>query len=157
MIYIASDHRGLKLKKELVSFFTEEGIDFVDLGPEEYEGGDSYVDYAVKMSASVIQDESHKGIFICGNGVGGCIVANKVPGIVAGLCLSPEVVKQARQKNDINVLCMGGEIVQPTEAKEMIKLFLSVDFLGGKYEERLKSVKRLDGCICDEDCSSCQC
>jgi ribose 5-phosphate isomerase B len=151
MIYIASDHRGLELKKNLISFLKEEGINFVDLGPEEYEGGDSYVDYAVKMAASVIQDESHKGIFICGNG--GCIVANKVPGIIAGLCLSPETVKQARQKNNINVLCMGGEIVKPKEAQEMVKLFMSVDFLGGKYEERLKSVQKIDGC-CD-DCSCC--
>jgi len=155
MIYIASDHRGLELKKNLVSFLKEEGINFVDLGPEEYEGGDSYVDYALKLSASVIQDESYKGIFICGNGIGGCIVANKVPGIIAGLCLSPETVKQARQKNNINVLCMGGEIVKPKEAQEMVKLFMSVDFLGGKYEERLKSLKKLDGVIENEDCSCC--
>ncbi|MDR0462362.1 MAG: RpiB/LacA/LacB family sugar-phosphate isomerase [Christensenellaceae bacterium] len=144
-VILASDHRGFELKNKIKDFLREKKLFFVDIGVEN---SDRPLDSApmppiikvVKEAAECVQSAKHMcGIFICGDGIAMSIAANRFRGIRAGLCRTVDGVKQARQHNDINVLCLGGESIDFEEAKKIVSAFLSTRPLEDvRYRKRQK-------------------
>ena len=142
MIVIASDHAGFKLKEKIKIWLKKQKIYFVDCGAEKFDKDDSFVDYA-KKSIDFYQKNCQKTdllVLICGSGVGMNIVANRNSGINAVLALSPKQAEQSRLHNNANCLCIGARNTSFWTAKKIIKKFISTDFLGGKYLERMNNI-----------------
>jgi ribose 5-phosphate isomerase B len=135
MIYIAADHAGLEVKKEIIKFLKDRHLSFNDLGPAEFNASDDYPDYGFLLANRVAQDIKSKGILVCRSGIGMSIVANKVKGIRAALCLSVLQAQKARQHNDANVLVLAADFTPLEEMKKIINKFLETDF---SSEERHK-------------------
>ena len=142
MIYIASDHAGFKLKQSLIKWFKRCGFQHIDCGANSFDSLDSYVDYG-KLAVDKFEKLSKFGdklVLICGSGVGMSIVANRNKNIRAVLAQSKSQVVMARKHNDVNCLCLGARNTGLYKAKLLIKTFISTQFLGGKYLERLKNI-----------------
>ncbi len=144
MIVMASDHRGYALKEELKMFFNKENIITIDVGTYSKEPVD-YPDFAKLGIAKILENSNNVGIFICGNGVGMSIAANRNPKIRAGLCLNPKMAMLARKDNDINVLCLQG-ITKKSKAIKIVKVFLTTSFEGGRHARRLKKISGAEKC-----------
>ncbi len=139
---IASDHAGLDLKSQLYEYLLSEGHDVVDLGAESRESVD-YPDYAVCLSAGIQKGEYDRGILVCGTGIGMSIVANRFKGVRAALCNHVTLARLARQHNNANVLTLGGRMTGVDLAKEIVKIFLETDFLGGRHSGRVMKADTL--------------
>jgi len=141
MIYIGGDHRGWNLKNKLKEWLHEDGIDFVDLGNNEYDKDDDYPLIAFKVAETVVR-ENGKGILLCGSGVGVAIAANKVKGIRAGICTSEKQVVAARNDDDINVLCLNTDMISEEDNYKIYKLFINTLFGSEeRYIRRLNQIK----------------
>ena len=142
MIYIACDHAGFKLKQRLTKWFDKTGLQFVDCGAGVFDANDSYVDIAKSTLQKFDDafDQNNRLILICGSGVGMSIVANRNKNVRAVLALSAKQVKQAREHNNANCLCLGARNTCFLKAKQFIKHFLSTDFAGGKHLTRIQSI-----------------
>lgn len=139
MIIMASDHRGYMLKEQLKTFFNEENIITIDVGTYSKEPVD-YPDFAKLGIEKVLEDKNNVGIFICGSGIGMSMAANRNPKIRAALCLSPNMAMLARKDNDANVLCLPALFVKRRKAINIIKVFLTTSFEGGRHARRIKKI-----------------
>ena len=127
VIAIGSDHAGYELKREVVKYLKEKGLEIKEMGCMD----GSSVDYpmvAKEVCAEVTSGRAELAILICGTGLGISIAANKCKGIRAAVCTDCYMAKYTRLHNDANVLCMGGWIVGPEMAVEMVKTFLATDW-----------------------------
>lgn len=143
-IYIAGDHRGVELKKEIKIFLEELGHAVVDMGAE---AGDKPCDYpplAYKVATSVAKQKTARGILLCMSGVGIAIAANKVPGAYAALCYNVEVARLSRQHNNANILVLGAKFVSKEEMREIIRVWLEEEFEGGRHARRVCQVKDIE-------------
>ena len=130
-IYLASDHAGFKMKSEIIGWVKEFGHEPIDLGPFAYKETDDYPDFIVLAAREVSADpENSRAIILGGSGQGEAIVANRFPKVRAAVYYggNREVIKLSRQHNDSNVLSLGARFVNDTEAKEMIHLWLTLQF-----------------------------
>jgi ribose 5-phosphate isomerase B len=143
-IAIGCDHRGFGLKELLVSFLQDEGYSYQDFGCHSTEPVD-YPDIAQKVGEAVASGNFDQGILICSTGIGMCIAANKIKGVRAALCHSIFAAQRARQHNDANVLCLGGEGADTSLASEIVKTFLTTDFEGGRHARRVNKIRALEG------------
>lgn len=143
-IAIGGDHAGFSLKQDLVLHLKEWGHDVTDLGAYNTDPSD-YPDYAKAVGEAVQKGEAERGVLVCGSGIGACVAANKLKGIRAALVADTYSAKQGVLHDDVNVLCLGGRVVGPALADELLKAFLSVKFSG---EER--HVRRLNKVIAME-------
>ena len=109
---------------------TEKGYEAVDFGTSSTESCD-YPDFAAPAAKAVAAGECEKGIVICTTGIGVSIVANKVKGIRCALCSDPLSAEMTRRHNDANALCMGGRVVGPGLACQLVDIFLNTEFEGG--------------------------
>ncbi len=139
MIYLGSDHRGFNLKNILVSKLIEAGFEVSDLGDNELDKDDDYVDFAVKVAEAVQQDNKSWGVVICGSGVGVDMVANRFKGIRSALVFDVQRSIQSRQHEDANVLALAADVLDETTAWEIVEAFLKTPF---SNEER--HVRRLN-------------
>ena len=105
-IGIANDHRGYKLKKEIIKYFNDTGYNYIDYGAESEDNTD-YVDYAVKLCNAVNNKEVELGVLICGTGIGMSIAANKIKGIRCARVCTEEEAKLAKEHNMANVIALG--------------------------------------------------
>lgn len=140
---IASDHAGYDLKESLKRSLKEEGIDLLDLGPQNSDSVD-YPDYGIKLAKAVVEDDGMNGIVICGTGIGMSIVVNRFPGIRGTLCSDVYTAKLCREHNDSNILILGGRVVGQGLALEIVKTWLSTPFEGGRHQKRLDKIKDID-------------
>jgi ribose 5-phosphate isomerase B len=140
---LGNDHRGLKLKQELIALVAERNDEYQDFGSYDTNAVD-YPDIAQKVAEAVVKGEVDRGILICATGLGMSIAANKIEGMRAALCYNTLTARLARQHNDANILCLGGELVGPWLAKEIVKTFLTTEFEGGRHIARLEKIKRLE-------------
>ena len=137
-IHIGGDHAGFELKEQLKPYLTSLGWAYEDHGTYSLDSTD-YPDYAHPTSEAVLKDESI-GILICGSANGVCMTANKHQGIRAALCWNVEVAKLARQHNNANIICIPARFVTEEEAKEMVSVFLTTPFEGGRHEKRVNKI-----------------
>ncbi len=141
-IAIGCDHRGLELKQKVIKVITGAGHSYEDFGCYTAESVD-YPDIAKKVGEAVASGKFERGILICATGIGMCIAANKVRGIRAALCHNVFSARRARQHNDANILCLGGE--EPAEqVPEIVHVFLTSEFEGGRHQNRVDKIKRLE-------------
>ncbi|MEG2525078.1 MAG: ribose 5-phosphate isomerase B [Oscillospiraceae bacterium] len=143
MIAIASDHGGLSLKKAIMQYLKTKNIEYSDLGTYTEESCD-YPDYAAKVCRSVIGEESEKGIWVCGTGIGMSLAANKFKGIRAAVCGDCFSAKYTRMHNDANILCLGERVTGEGLALEIVELFLNTDFEGGRHARRLAKLTEIE-------------
>jgi len=142
-IATASDHAGYDLKKGILSYLAERKIDFKDYGCGPDERVD-YVDYAEKAIQSVCSGRHDRAILICGTGLGMAIVANKFKGIRATPCCDEYSAEMSRSHNDSNCLTLGGRILPLDEALEIIRVWLETDFEGGRHQERIDKIHKVE-------------
>jgi ribose 5-phosphate isomerase B len=146
MIYIASDHAGYHLKKELVDFISKKlNLEFVDLGPEQYDEKDDFVDFAEVLAKKVVADTASKGILLCNSGHGMCIAANKIKGARAIIGYSISGAELGRQDNDANILCLAARALSKDHAEAIVKKFLETNFKDEeRYVRRIEKISALE-------------
>lgn len=144
MFYIAADHAGHKLKKELEQIFKNQEMEFEDLGAKNYDEKDDFTDFVTPLAKKVLET-GNKGILICGSGHGMCIAANKVTGIRAIVGYSISGSELGRKHNDANVLCLAGRLLTKDHAAAIIKTFLNTEFSGEeRFIRRNKKISDLE-------------
>jgi ribose 5-phosphate isomerase B len=142
-IAIGADHAGFALKQHLVATLTRLGHTVDDMGTHDSEPVD-YPDIAAQVGRAVAEGRAERGIVLGGSGQGEQMAANKIPGVRAALCNDLYTARMSREHNDANVLAMGGRIVGPGLADEIIKLWLDTPFEGGRHQRRVNQITDLE-------------
>jgi ribose 5-phosphate isomerase B len=142
-IALGCDHRGLKLKQVIIGLLTELGHDYQDFGCYTGDPVD-YPDIAKQVAEAVISGKFEHGILICSSGIGMSIAANKVKGIRAALCCDTFGAERARRHNNANILCLGEDSVEPGAALDIVKVYLSSTFEGGRHLRRLEKIRSME-------------
>ena len=142
-VTIGSDHAGFPLKQHLVETLVELGHEVVDLGTDSEEPVD-YPPICAAVAQAVAKGEADRGIVLGGSGQGEQISANKVHGVRAALCNDLYLARMSRQHNDANVLALGGRIVAPPLADEIVQLWLGTQFDGGRHERRIGQIAEIE-------------
>lgn len=138
-IALGSDHAGFELKEHVKEYLKQQKIEIIDYGTDSNRSVD-YPDYGKKVAKAVQSGEFDRGIVICGTGIGISMVANKYKNVRAALCLYPKMAEMARKHNNANVLAMGGRLVAPQLALDILEVFLKTDFEGGKHKRRVDKI-----------------
>lgn len=141
MIAIGCDHAGYDLKEEIINYFKQNNIEYIDYGTYNKETTD-YPIYGKKVSEAIIKNECDKGILICGTGIGISISANKCKGIRAAICHDVFSAKATRQHNDANILAMGSRVIGSGLAFEVIEAFLNTSF--SNEDRHLNRIKQIE-------------
>jgi len=142
-IALGSDHAGFPLKEGIKEFLADQGHDVADYGTDS----ERPVDYPVFIAAAahaVGNGECDRAIVMGGSGQGEQIAANKVHGVRAALCHDLFLAELSRRHNDANVLSMGGRVVAPTYAKEIVRVWLDAEFEGGRHVPRLEQIASIE-------------
>lgn len=142
-IALGSDHAGYYLKEEIKAFLVEKGIEHQDFGVFSTESSD-YPDLALKVAEAIAGRHCDRGILTCGTGIGVAITANKVPGIRAALCHDVFSARASREHNDANVLTMGGRVIGPGLARDIVEVWLTSEFAGGRHLKRLDKIDAVE-------------
>lgn len=143
MIAIASDHGGYPLKQDIMAHLDKTGVPYKDHGTFSTQPVD-YPDYVEPACRAVLSGEARYAILICGTGIGVSIAANKIQGIRAALCGDCFSAKYTRLHNDANALCLGGRVIGPGLAAEIVDVFLATPFEGGRHQQRLDKIEHLE-------------
>ena len=141
-IAIGSDKSGFAVKEAVKAYLTEIGADFDDLGTTDLAQVHPYYQVASEVAPLVQANQYQRAILICGTGAGMCVVSNKYRGVYAVACEGVYSAKMARAINNANILCMGGWIVGPEMAVEMVKTFLSTDWCQDLEDWRKENMKK---------------
>lgn len=144
-IAIACDHAGYQLKTEVVKVLTELGVRVEDLGCASSDESVHYPVFGKKVVDMVLTRPHCRGILICGTGLGMSMIANRFPGIRAALCHDVSTAAMSRRHNDANLLVMGGRMIGPQLAREIVHTWLSTPFEGGRHQDRLDLLEKLAG------------
>jgi ribose 5-phosphate isomerase B len=142
-VAIGADHGGFDLKEKISVWLSDNGHNVKDFGCESTESVD-YPQFGASVARSVAVGESELGILVCGSGVGMSMTANKIPGIRAALCNDAVCAEYSRRHNDANVLAMGGRVVAPDKAIEIVQIFLTSRFEGGRHARRVDQIMDLE-------------
>jgi ribose 5-phosphate isomerase B len=142
-IALASDHAGFALKAEVKTFLIEHGHEVTDLGTDS-ESPVDYPAYCAAAAREVVQGRADRAIVMGGSGQGEQIAANKVDGTRAALCNDLYLARLSRQHNDANVLAMGGRVVAPAYAREIVQAWLSTPFDGGRHVPRVAQLAAIE-------------
>ena len=143
-VAIGSDHGGINIRKEVKKLMDEMGIDYQDFGCECDTSVD-YPDYALPVAEKVASGEFDRGILICGTGIGMSIAANKVKGIRCALVHDTFSAKATRQHNNSNILTMGERVIGAGLAREIVQVWLTTEFEGGRHELRVNKISDYEG------------
>jgi ribose 5-phosphate isomerase B len=142
-VAVASDHGGVNIRKEIISLLEELNIEYEDMGCE-CETSVDYPDYALPVAKKVAAGEFDRGILICGTGIGMSIAANKVKGIRCALVHDMFSAQATREHNDTNVLAMGERVIGPGLAREIAKIWLTTEYLGGRHATRVGKISEYE-------------
>jgi ribose 5-phosphate isomerase B len=144
-VAVAFDHRGVKLRERLLEELAALGHETVDLGTDKPEPRIDYPDKAREVADAIRGGDAERALFVCGSGVGAAVAANKVPGIRAAICHDTYSAHQGVEHDDLNVLCIGSEVVGPELATELARAFLAARFDGGeRYVRRLEKIEEME-------------
>ena len=139
VIAIGADHGGYELKEALKSDISALGFEVSDVGTNSKDAVD-YPDFAHAVAQAVSAGKAWRGIMIDGAGIGSCIVANKVPGVRAGMAYDVSSANNSREHNDTNVLTLGAGLIGTALAKQIVKVWLTTDFAGGRHLPRVDKI-----------------
>jgi ribose 5-phosphate isomerase B len=142
-VAIGADHRGFALKEQARALLASEGVEVADKGSFTPDPAD-YPDAALAVAEAVSTKAADLGILACGTGNGMAIAANKVAGVRAALCLTPEMARLARQHNDANVLVLASDCTPERDSLEAIRAFLAASFEGGRHERRVGKIRNYE-------------
>jgi ribose 5-phosphate isomerase B len=143
-IAIGSDHAGFALKERIREALTAKGHEVKDFGTDSPDSID-YPDFAAPVAKAVSGGDVERGVLVCYTGVGMSIAANKVRGVRAALGTNSEEVGLTRRHNDANVLTIGARYTDEATANELVDVFLSTDFEGGRHQRRVSKMMALEG------------
>jgi ribose 5-phosphate isomerase B len=138
-VAIGSDHAGYEYKTVIADLLSHKGLKVKDFGTYSTDSVD-YPDFAHPVSEAVEKGEAGLGILVCGSGNGVAIAANKHQGIRAAICWHADLARLARQHNNANIICIPARFVSTPEAEEMVNIFLSAEFEGGRHEKRVAKI-----------------
>jgi ribose 5-phosphate isomerase B len=144
-VAVAFDHRGVRLRDRVLSELAGLGHETVDLGTDKPEPRIDYPDKAREIGEAVLDGRAERGVFVCGSGVGASVAACKLAGIRAAICHDAYSAHQGVEHDDMNVLCLGSEVVGPSLARELVTIFLAARFDGGeRYVKRLQMIEDIE-------------
>jgi ribose 5-phosphate isomerase B len=139
-IAVAFDHRGVHLRAAVLESLA--GHDVVDLGTDTDAVRIDYPDKARELGEAILTGDAERGVLVCGSGVGASIAASKLAGIRAAICHDVYSAHQGVEHDDMNVLCLGSDVIGPSLAQDLIRAFLRAEFDGGeRYVRRLKKIE----------------
>ena len=143
-VVVGSDHAGFELKQEMASVLRGLGHEVLDVGTDSTAPVD-YPDFAEKVALAVRDGRAQRGVLICGSGVGASVAANKVTGIRAAICHDTYSAHQGVEHDDMNVLVLGGRIIGPALAQELVRAYMGARFTNEeRHVRRLAKVKALE-------------
>ena len=144
-IAVAFDHRGVRLREAALDAIVALGHETVDLGTDSDAVRIDYPDKARELGEAILGGDAERGILVCGSGVGASVAACKLPGIRAAICHDVYSAHQGVEHDDMNVLCLGSEVVGPSLAAELVLAFIGARFDGGeRYVRRLEKVAAME-------------
>jgi ribose 5-phosphate isomerase B len=143
MVAIGADHGGFELKEQLKGHLRDWGYGVLDLGTNSSEAVD-YPDFAEAVGNAVARGEAWLGIVLDSAGIGSAMAANKVPGVRAALCYDRATARNSREHNDANVLTLGAKLLAPEIAREIVALWLSTPFAGGRHQRRVDKIRAIE-------------
>jgi ribose 5-phosphate isomerase B len=145
IVAVAFDHRGVHLRDAVLQTLLAGEHEVVDLGTDTDAVRIDYPDKALELGTAIIGGDAERGVLVCGSGVGAAVAACKIAGIRASVCHDTYSAHQGVEHDDMNVLCLGSDIVGPSLANELVEAFLGAAFNGGeRYVERLKKVEAME-------------
>jgi ribose 5-phosphate isomerase B len=145
-VALGSDHGGFGLKEKLKPIFKELALDIHDVGVHEEKPAD-YPDIARQVAEIVARGQAARGVIIDGAGIGSAIVANKFPGIRAALCYDKASARNSREHNDSNVLTLGGRLLTASLAEDVLRVWLTTPFAGGRHAARIQKITEIEKAV----------
>jgi ribose 5-phosphate isomerase B len=144
-VAVAFDHRGVHLRDRVIETLSDGGHYVVDLGTDTDAVRIDYPDKARELGEAILRGDAERGVLVCGSGVGAAVAACKMRGIRAAICHDAYSAHQGVEHDDMNVLCLGSEVVGPSLAADLVTTFLGASFDGGdRYVERLQKVEAME-------------
>jgi ribose 5-phosphate isomerase B len=144
-VAVAFDHRGTKLRERILGEVADLGHEPVDLGTDDPMVRIDYPDKAAELARALLSGKAERGILICGSGVGASVAATKIDGIRAAICHDVYSAHQGVEHDDMNVLCLGSEVIGAELAADLVRAYLGARFDGGeRFVRRLEKVKALE-------------
>lgn len=140
--FLGCDHAAFEGKEKLKSWLKEQGVELHDMGTSSDERCD-YPVYAKAVAAKVLESQDHRGILLCGSGIGVSMVANRFQGLRAALCRSVEDATLSRQHNDANILCLGARVSSQKEMEEIVLAWMHASFEEGRHQGRIDQFNSL--------------
>ncbi len=142
-IAIGCDHRGYQLKSRILPLLQQCGHTVIDVGTDDGASVD-YPDFAAIVARSVSAGEVDRGILICGTGVGMAITANKFPGVRATTVHDEMTAEMCRRHNDVNVLCLSGDMLGQRPLDTLLDIWLTTEFEGGRHARRVEKISGIE-------------
>ena len=143
LVAIGADHGGFDLKQQLIAYLRELGYAVQDCGTHGTESVD-YPDYAFAVAKLVADGRAARGIIVDGAGIGSCMAANKVPEVRAAMCYDLSTARNSREHNDANVLTLGGGMIGPQLAQQIVQTWLNTPFAGGRHQRRVDKIMDIE-------------
>jgi ribose 5-phosphate isomerase B len=144
-VAVAFDHRGVKLRERVLDELEALRHEVVDLGTDSDAESVDYPDKALELGTALLDGGAERGVLVCGSGVGASIAACKLAGIRAAICHDVYSAHQGVEHDDMNVLCLGSEVVGPELAVDLLRAFLGATFDGGeRYVARLRKIEAME-------------
>ena len=144
LVFVGADHRGFLNKKIVIEALKNSGHQVKDMGTDQEHEPCDYPQISYKVATQVRQNPGSRGILICYSGIGHSIAANKVPGVYAALVYNKEAAELARMHNDSNVLVLGSKFIKEQELTEIVNLWLSTEFEGGRHQRRKEQIQNIE-------------
>ena len=142
-IAIGCDHGGIVLKDAVTSTLEALGAEVVDLGTNSTDSVD-YPTYGLKVAETVASGQCDAGVIMCGTGIGISISANKVPGIRCAVVTNTYMAKLTKNHNNANIISLGGRVITPDEAKEIVTAWYTAEYEGGRHQRRLDMITDIE-------------
>ena len=144
-VAVAFDHRGVKLRDRVLAEIADLGHEVVDLGTDDASVRVDYPDKARELGEAILAGHAERGVLICGSGVGASVAACKLAGIRAAVCHDVYSAHQGVEHDDMNVLCLGSEVVGAELAADLVRTFVGARFGGGeRYVRRLEKIADME-------------
>lgn len=145
LVGIAADHGGFVLKQQVAGLLRQAGHEVTDFGAHQLNSDDDYPDFIIPLAKAITSGKVGRGVALCGSGVGASIAANKVSGVRAALIHDVFSAHQGVEDDDMNIVCLGGNVVGPALAWELIQTYLAAHFSGAeRHRRRLAKVRALE-------------